>query len=292
MRAVGLVLLSALLVAGSAGGDSFELESGDVLSGDVVEERDDAIVIDHPTLGRIEIPRDQIVPPEPPVPPNPGLFGTSFLEGFTRTFGVGIAGSQGKTDEATVNLRLKIDKEDEAARRMFNSRYYYSSKESEATANELFVEYGHDFLFSESSWFLFVRARYDYDEFEVWNHRVGGSGGVGYDILKNETWEILGRLGGGVTHTWQGLTETRPEGQVGLDAKWNLSDNDNLSVTNNYFPDFENTSDFRFVTLLAWNVALDYLEGLGFTTGVENEYDSRRIDKNNLKYFLNLTYDF
>lgn len=115
---------------------------------------------------------------------------------------------------------------------------------------------------------------------------------MGYDILKTEAWEILGRLGAGVTHTWKGLTETRPEGQVGLDAKWNLSDNDDLSLTNNYFPDFENTSDFRFVTLLAWNVALDYIEGLGFTTGVENEYDSRRTDENNLKYFVNLTYDF
>ncbi len=104
---------------------------------------------------------------------------------------------------------------------------------------------------------------------------------------------MLARLGGGVTHTWAGLNETRPEGQVGVDVKWKLSDTDNLTLTNNYFPDFKNTSDFRFVTLMAWNVALDYLEGIGFTTGIENEYDSRRItDKNNLKYFLTLTYDF
>lgn len=148
MRAVFLVPLSALLVACSAGAESFELESGDVLSGEVVEERDDAIVIENATLGRIAIPRSTIVPPESPPPPNPGLFGTSFLEGFSRKLGVGIAGSQGKSEDATANVRLKIDKEDDAARRMFNSRYYFSSKDGESNANEFFMEYGHDLLLS------------------------------------------------------------------------------------------------------------------------------------------------
>lgn len=230
---------------------------------------------------------------EPPAPPNPGLFGTSLLEGYSRKLGAGVAGSQGKTKETTVTVRLNVDKEDEAARRMFSSRFYFSAKEEVEDAVEFFMEYGHDFLFSGSKFFLFARGRYDYDKIEAWDHRVGASGGVGYDILKSDTWEVLGRLGGGVTHTWSGLFETRPEGQVGLDVKWNLSDNDNLLLTNNYFPDFKNLPDYRLVSILAWNVALDYLEGLGFTVGIENEYDSRReTDKNNLKYFLTLTYNF
>ncbi len=59
------------------------------------------------------------------------------------------------------------------------------------------------------------------------------------------------------------------------------------------FHDFKTTSDFRFLTSLAWNAALDYVEGLGFTLGVDNEYDTRRVtDKNNLKYYANVTYDF
>ena len=131
MRVVFVSVLSMALLVGSAEADSFKLESGDVLSGDVVEERDDAIVLDHPTLGRIEIPRSEIVPEEPPAPPNPGLFGTSFLEGWTRKLGAGIAGSQGKSVNTTINVRLNVDKEDESARRKFNSRYYYSTTDDE-----------------------------------------------------------------------------------------------------------------------------------------------------------------
>ena len=84
MRAVFATVVSAILVAGSAGADSIKLESGDVLSGEVLEERDDAIVLDHPVLGRVEIPRDQIAVEEPPPPSNLGLFGTSLLQGYSR----------------------------------------------------------------------------------------------------------------------------------------------------------------------------------------------------------------
>jgi len=233
---------------------------------------------------------------EPPAPPNPGLFGTSLLEGYSRKLGVGVAGSQGNINETTVTARMIIDKEDEAARRLFISRFYFSARDEVESAVEFFMEYGHDFLFSGSKFFVFARGRYDYDKVETWDHRVGGSGGVGYDIYGSDKWKVLGRLGAGVTHTFGGgpEPETRPEGQVGFDVKWNLGDNDSLLLTNNYFPDFKDLKIFRFVSILAWNVALDYMEGLGFTTGIENEYDRGRKDtpKNNLKYFLTLTYDF
>ena len=225
--------------------------------------------------------------------PNPGLLGTALLEGWARNFSLGFAGSQGKSEDVTVNARLKVDKEDDRARRNFNSKYYYSSNSGDSTSNEFLAEYGHDFLFRESRWFLFGRGRYDFDEFEAWDHRIGGSAGSGYQFVKTPRWELLGRLAAGVIHTWKGINETRPEGQAGLDFKWTLSDSDTLTLTNSYFHDFKNTSDLRFVTSLAWKVALDYLEGLGFTLGVDNEYDTRRVtDKNNLKYFANIGYDF
>ena len=102
-----------------------------------------------------------------------------------------------------------------------------------------------------------------------------------------------GRFGAGATHTWRGLNETRSEGTVGLDITWNLSDTDNVLLTNNYFHDLGNTSDLRLLTSLTWNVALAYLKGLGIQLGIDNEYDTRRItDENNLKYYANVTYDF
>ncbi len=293
MRKAVMTLLMALSLAAAAVADSVELESGDTLNGTIVETRDDAVVLEHPTLGRIEIPTDQVKPPEPPVPPRPGLFGTPILEGWKRSLALGVAGSQGKSNDATINVRLKVDQSDERARRSFNSKYYYSSNNGTANANEFLAEYGHDFLFPDSKWFLFGKGRYDYDEFEAWDHRVSGSGGIGYDFLRNETWEVLGRFGAGATHTWRGLNETRSEGTVGLDITWNLSDTDNVLLTNNYFHDLGNTSDFRLLTSLTWNVALAYVKGLGIQLGIDNEYDTRRItDENNLKYYANVTYDF
>src|SRR5690606_23037584 len=44
-----------------------ELQSGDILTGTIVEQTDEYVIVDHPVLGQLSIPREQIaVMPTPP----------------------------------------------------------------------------------------------------------------------------------------------------------------------------------------------------------------------------------
>ena len=55
-----LALLVAALPAPAAMADTVELVGGDVIHGKVVEQTDDLVVIEHETLGRLELPADQV----------------------------------------------------------------------------------------------------------------------------------------------------------------------------------------------------------------------------------------
>ena len=68
--------------------ETIELSNGDKVTGAVVERTNEKIVLTHDLFGRIEIPLAEVKPPEPP---NPGLFGTGFLAGWTRTFSLGVS---------------------------------------------------------------------------------------------------------------------------------------------------------------------------------------------------------
>ena len=62
-----LTLFTLTLAAGAAdpaSGEIIELKSGEKLDVEIIEKRDDKLVVEHRLFGRLEIPRDEIEPPE------------------------------------------------------------------------------------------------------------------------------------------------------------------------------------------------------------------------------------
>ena len=56
-----------------------------------------------------------------PAPPNPGLFGTGFLESWTRTFSLGLSGQEG--DSKTLDIIAALDADSENTNRLL--RQYF-----------------------------------------------------------------------------------------------------------------------------------------------------------------------
>lgn len=285
---VGLLLLIAFISAAAA--DEFELVNGDKVAGSVVEQNDESIVVDHPQLGRIVIPRTAL---KPPTPPNPGLFGTQILEGWNRNLGAGFSGSSGNSSDASFNASMALSRTTDTYRSAFNTSYFFASQNSQQTTNEYFANYQHDFLFSESPFYLFAQARYQYDEFQAWENRISGSGGLGYDILTRKTLSLRGELGVGFSRSWGTEPGWRPEGVAGLVFGWTPLEGQKLTADVTYYPDFDNFSEYRILANAAYIIAITQLDGLSLKLGIKNEYDSAQPgDNNNLKYFGNLVYDF
>ena len=171
MPTMRLRLMILLLIPASALAqiETIELENGDKVTGTIVEQTDEKIVLSHGVFGRIEIPLAEVKQEEPP---NPGVFGTGFLAGWTRTFSFGLSGQQGDSETTDLTSAFDADFEDDTRRWAFDARYNFSAADGSPTQNNAMTSLERDFLFADSPWFAFARGRFDYDQFRTWRFRL------------------------------------------------------------------------------------------------------------------------
>jgi putative salt-induced outer membrane protein YdiY len=301
------VLAICCALEGVAAAATIELVTGDKLEDVViVEENELRVVVEHPTFGRLVIPARDIKVPEPEAEAavKPGLFGTWVLRGWTKALSAGFSGSSGVTKENNVNADLQLNNETESHRDAFVARYFYADANSNKTNNEFLARHIHDFLIKNSRLFAYLGGGYKYDEFQIWDHRFTGSGGIGYDIVKNDTFKLTGRAG-------PGFTVTRGDGEIDASGKkleadredfngvamamgsWHIAEGLDWTAEMAYLPVLNDLPDFRAVALSEIKVAIGVVEGLSFKVGGSYEYDSQNVsERNDRKYYGNIVYEF
>lgn len=232
--------------------------------------------------------------------PRPGLFGTSFLEGWTRSLGIGLSGSNGPIDELKMIADAKGEYEDEKHRRKFSSQFYLSKVDSDeaGTDRKTFVEYEETWKPFANYFFLLGLSRYDNDRLEVWDHRISVSISAGSELVSTENLTLRASVGGGLNHVWEldgklDAAQTSPEGVVRLDGSYAIMEDVSFSTTHTYYPNFDDTKEFRVISNAEFKADIGDKGGLTTSIGVSNEYDSLKVRENNdLHYYLRLGYDF
>jgi len=315
MRTSALCALLMLVLATPALADEIELENGDKIDVTIIEENEDTLVVEHPQLGQMTVPKSALKKPEPP---NPGLFGTKFMEGWSRNIGFGFGGASGNSNDASINASLGFKNENKKYRGVFASGYFYSTQNGIKNTNSFFAGYQHDFLFEESKWFLFGRGRYQFDEFQPWENRISGNGGVGYDFFNRKKFDLRGEIGVGVAWISNNLLNPgpppryqrtwTPEGVVGLSGAWRPFEGHAFTFGVTYFPNLIDWPEFRLLADAGYQIDISPIDGLALKFGMQDEYNSetdttavvpgtntvppRLQQKNNLKYYGNLVYEF
>jgi len=303
-----LVVATSVVLAGAAAmADVFELESGDKFEATVLEETRDEVIVQHPIFGRMTIPKTSIKVEEPE-PVTPGLFGTSILRGWERSVEFGFNGSSGNSDSIGINAGVRLFNEDDWYRARFRAQYFFANQRSvtqatkEKTTNNAYTDYRHDFLiFGEAPFFLWANARYDYDEFQDFQHRFAGQGGGGWDIYNNDVILWLWTMGVGVNYQDGEVDNTIGEFTTGMDFRWNIVEGQSLKADTYYYADLQRWSDFRLISNLLYEISVGWVDGLALNAGLKNEYRNEvlpptapnlRNENNNLQYFGGLTYNF
>lgn len=316
-----MIMTSIVAWATVAMADQVELSSGDVLTGTVVEQSDEQVVLEHPVLGTLTVPaahvaavtiappaEDAAAPVEPPaegdtaqaeaaepvevIPPSP----PGFFEAWDLSLAVGFSGSSGNSDTNAFNAQFKALKEDETDRWLFDAGYFFGSDSGDRTRNEFTAELTKDWLMPDSPWFYFAKAGYQYDEFMSWESRISGFGGVGYTFIKEDDIEIVGRLGAGLTQELGGEENLTPEGLIGGSIlRWHITENQNLTASTTLYPALDDWGEYRVTSAVEWTIKLDHADGLSLKLGLANEYETEVApgdDHNDLKYYGALVLDF
>ena len=282
------------LAAATAAADTLVLANGDELNCEIIEWAVDHVVIDHPQLGRMRISLEQLRI-DTGEPPNPGLFGTGFLRGWTRRIDLGINGKEGNSVSTNITGGIAFAYEDDWTRWKINGRYFYDREDDGDSDNNARLAVSRDWLFPESRWFVRLSGVYQFDRFESWQHRLTLAGGPGLHLIRGEAHKLDAMLGPAFTREFGDTQVSKAEGVLGIDYTWTISKKQQFSLTNNFFVETSpSAGPFRNYSQARWSLALLERPKLSLNLGVDNEYESRPEEgdePNDLTYFVRLGID-
>lgn len=279
-------------------------KTGERVTGSVVSRSEKEIVIDSSAMGTVTVAAaniDTVIGPDGKseaytAVADPGLFGTGILSGWTRSFEAGAAGAEGTTDSVSLNAMFNALNDNSDYRAAFGAWYFLSSNNDTTSRNQTRVFGTYDKKIDGGPWFVFGRAQYDNDSLMLWENRVSAFAGPGYEFIKRDNYEMIGRAGLGYTHEFGGNTpddydDSRFEALIGIDGKWTIDPNQSFVYSSYFYPSLEDISYGRLVSSLGYIADLSKKDGLAFHAGVEHSYDfisAGEDDHNNWKYFANI----
>jgi hypothetical protein len=254
-----LFLLVLIGVGSSAHADTLVLANGDEISGEIIEWAVDHVVIEHPQLGTMRFELDQLKL-DTGTPPNPGLFGTRFLRGWSRRIDLGINGEQDDTPTSTLTFGSKLAYEDPWTDWRINGRYFYNLSDDGDNDNNAIVDRG-----------------------------------PGFHLVDTERHTLDLVPGPAFTREFGTSNTNKAEAVLALSYDWKISERQSFDLANQYFFEVSpDAGDWRNFTRLAWSLRVTERPALSLNLGLQNEYESNPDagdPKNDLKYSLTLGMD-
>jgi len=229
---------------------------------------------------------------EPEVPADP----TSWSQGWDWTASVGLTGSSGNTENFSARAALEGERFTTKYETTVGLSYSYASSESDKDTSRGEFNIHNDWL-TDSKWRYFAQGKYEYDEFQAWDHRLSGAFGVGYELIKNDKTTLIGRIGVGGSYEAGGSAEEKfiPEGLLGLDWTHQYSENTKMKASTTYYPSFDDLGEFRWVNTAGIEVVMDAETGMTLNTGFEHRHDSAPgsgFKPNDVDYYMGLGWKF
>jgi putative salt-induced outer membrane protein YdiY len=271
------------------------LRNGDVLTGKLVTETADAIVLQHPELGLITISRTALAPPpavvDVPVPiqtPPPG--------DWTGSFEIGTSGSNGNTVQNTFRTEFKAQKKTEQKVIDLGFVFRRTTQNHDTTEENGRAEARVTWPEPDSPWGTFVGVSVEKDQFKDYSERVRVSGGRTYDFIdRPEEW-LQGRFGAAVRKDIGAEEDDiELEGVLAADYWYKFSETSKFSASTEIYPVITGLGEFTSITKAAWESKLADESPWVVKLGVEHRYDSDVEDderSTDWAYFASLGYTF
>lgn len=228
------------------------------------------------------------------VAPEPGFLSWKAWE---KSIDIGVTGASGNSENLNLRIQISGERNTDKMETKASALYRLSKQGSENTENRFRFDVFNDWLPPEGSkirWW--AKGAFEYDEFQAWDYRVSGSGGIGYEFVDNDKHTLVGRLGFGGSQTFGDDDEDfRPEAVVGLDYTYRIKKDQKFTTGTEFLFDVSDTDAWRNNSYAQYEVLIDPESGMNFKTGVTNRYDSEPgadTKKNDLEYFATLGWKF
>ncbi len=224
------------------------------------------------------------------------VYTPSWLDGWEGSVAAGLNGSDGNTEQIAFRIAAVAKRSTERMETTLGASYQYATSSGVESENR-FEAFGiNEWLNKGSPWRYFATGKYEFDEFQDWDHRLSGFVGVGYEFIKNDKTTLIGRAGLGGAYEIGGQNEEfNPEAMFGLDYTRKLSDHQSLTASTEIYPNLSDFNEFRMVNRAGWKITVDPESNMFLHLGAEHRHDSdpgAGFKPNDVDYFLTLGWDF
>jgi putative salt-induced outer membrane protein YdiY len=193
--------------------------------------------------------------------------------GFTAELGA--VAKEGNTEEVTIRGGLALTRTwPDNTLKFWGSGEYGETNDIRDTAEaKAGIDYEHNFT---KRLFGFAKTEGEYDEFENLDFRSVSAAGLGYYWFREKTFELKNRVGPGYQYERFRDGRTKDNGilDVGLIAKWDITDWLTFTHDTVYYPTFKELRDYRIVSDSALSVPLGDGRQWRLKIGALFEYDA------------------
>jgi putative salt-induced outer membrane protein YdiY len=188
---------------------------------------------------------------------------------------LGINATEGNAEAFSLRGGANLSRKSELWELKSNVIYAKSTSNGLELQHNAIFNTGYEYQIGGTPWLHFGKLSLEYDEFKAFDLRLAPNAGIAYHFVKTDLATVKGRFGAGVSHEINGPDDSWvPEAVFGADFVRQLSKRQKLTLTADYFPEWTDFSNFRYVSDVAWNVALDEGSKLSLKLSVNDRYDS------------------
>ncbi len=299
-----LLILLSLATTAFASGEEVLLKNGDKLSGSIVEEGDDAIVVETVYAGRVRIARAHVAKvvkanattaPKPVAKPaeqtnataKPGTpapvikrsNGTAnafrrVVTGWDGNANLGFSYTSGNSNNITMTTGLRATKaRPEDGLTIYFRSLWNSNHGSQITTQNAFwggVRYDRNL---NKKIFGFASYDFERDKPKRLSFRSVAGGGVGHRTVKTDRTELEILVGGAWNRTWQNNIDTdTPEGLVGMTFKHKVNDRLRIRNSSTFYQNVTDRHEYRFI--LDTSIDIDVTKKIGFFVSVGDRFNN------------------
>jgi len=215
--------------------------------------------------------------------------------GWENSAELGLNGATGNTESMTLQTGARFKRK--TAWNMFDLRLLQNrTHNSGVIAQNNVLLYG-DFERSlgESAWNVFVKQGLEYDELRAFDLRYFINSGLGYNWIDADGLLLSTRVGAGASRDFGGVDDRwKPEALLGATYEHQVNARHKLIAKLDYYPAWEDFSDFRTIADLSWEYLLAEAPSLSLKFGAMHRHDSQPGEAfpNDLNYSALLLYKF
>lgn len=179
--------------------DEVHLANGDRLSGRVLSQDDQAVVLEHDALGTITLDRTRVASvalSEPAEAPQPAA------RAWKRRFALGASLSEGNTEQGELSAKLRANGKTDRDELTAAAEGYLSQRDGQTNARRYAGSFRYAFSFGrELAWYNFYKVEADHNRFANIDWRLTSSVGFGYWFSEEPPLMAMAEIGFGWERT-------------------------------------------------------------------------------------------